>query len=323
MLQDVSLACFSTPALTVLPLAARRCSASLLTIDTGEETIPARWKGPAFPASATTRRKHAGAAPERLVLDTDAPSSTASSVPAVLLDTPLSASARLLDTPLLNDEFDGRVVPTETETASGVAGEDDTPKSNKAQQVLQRIKDAGVAGVVSYGMVQLAFFGASIPACVFGYYQVAGHWPDLTSAEDQAELVAGAAAFLSLSRLLIPVRIAIALALAQGVQTNIIDRFQGGKMSVTSEAPPGRSVEGPSMQPTDGVADQSVLTSTSTCFYCSGSGQIPCGHCLASGELTFLDEAGVRVTQPCPNCAASSTVMCINCQGSGMMIMDT
>ena len=85
-----------------------------------------------------------------------------------------------------------------------------------------------MAGIISYGIVQLAFFGASIPVCIFAYNQVTGHWPDLSNPEDQAQLAAEAFAFLNLARLAIPLRIALALAMSQKVQTGILDRFRKG-----------------------------------------------------------------------------------------------
>ena len=55
-------------------------------------------------------------------------------------------------------------------------------------ELLQKVKDAGVAGIISYGVVQLAFFGASIPVGIYAYHSATGHWPDLSNAEDQAQL---------------------------------------------------------------------------------------------------------------------------------------
>ena len=187
-----------------------------------------------------------------------------------------------------------------------------------AARVMQKIRDAGVAGAISYGLVQLAFFGVSIPVGLFGYYQLTGHWPDLTDSEDQAKLAAEAFAFLNLSRLLIPLRIALALALAPGVQSNLVDRFKDLTMALEapSAAPSVPSVTSPAMP-------EAGALKSSRCVYCSGSGRILCGHCLCSRTVTFLDENGVIVTQTCANCDSTGSVVCINCQGDGVMILDT
>ena len=97
------------------------------------------------------------------------------------------------------------------------------------QDIAYDLQMAGVAGIISYGVVQIAFWGASIPFCIFAYYQVTGHWPDLSNAEDQAKLSAEAFAFLNLARLAIPLRIALALSMTQKVQTDIVDRYQRNK----------------------------------------------------------------------------------------------
>jgi len=56
------------------------------------------------------------------------------------------------------------------------------------------------------------------------------------------------------------------------------------------------------------------------CNYCAGSGQILCGHCLSSGQVSYLNEDGMKVTEPCSNCEGTGTVVCINCQGSGISV---
>ena len=48
------------------------------------------------------------------------------------------------------------------------AKEDGEDKENMMQQV----KDAGVAGIISYVFWEWAFWGVSIPVCIFGYYEV-------------------------------------------------------------------------------------------------------------------------------------------------------
>ena len=63
-------------------------------------------------------------------------------------------------------------------TAAAAAGDEATP--SEAKQLLQRIKDAGVAGAVSYAGWELAFWAASVPVCLVTYYQLTGHWPDFS-----------------------------------------------------------------------------------------------------------------------------------------------
>ena len=252
-------------------------------------------------------------------LHSDETRDTEESVPTTYVDY-MARRERLEGVPYLIDGMKGRATAKSNVASSKLKlgpetfGLDKKPSSDDAKQVLQKIKSAGMAGMISYGVVQLAFFGAAIPAGIFAYYQVAGHWPDLTNSEDQAQLAAEALAFLGFSRLLIPLRIAFALAMTKGVQTNIIDRFQ---------------------RPTFGAAEAAAATSGASkvpgaapgvlaCSYCAdssaGVGKLTCGHCLSTGVVSFLDEQGSLVTQTCKNCDGSGSVVCINCQGSGVSI---
>ena len=121
----------------------------------------------------------------------------------------------------------------------------------KAKELLQKVKDAGIAGVISFGIVQArrgrvrvrvylspkpnsnpspspnqaAFWGASLPVCLVAYGLLSGHWPDLSDQEDVAQFGAEAFAYVNLARLAAPLRVGTALSLVPWVQANIVDRF--------------------------------------------------------------------------------------------------
>ena len=59
---------------------------------------------------------------------------------------------------------------------------------SETQKLMAKVKNAGTAGIISYALWELGFWAISVPVCVFGYYEVTGHWPDLSNAEDQAKL---------------------------------------------------------------------------------------------------------------------------------------
>jgi len=99
----------------------------------------------------------------------------------------------------------------------------------KTQKLMQQIKEAGIAGVISYGFWEVAFWSASVPVVVIGYHQLTGHWPDLSSKEDVAKLSAQAFVFVNFSRFAIPLRIGLALATTPWVQRHIVDRFMHKK----------------------------------------------------------------------------------------------
>ena len=92
--------------------------------------------------------------------------------------------------------------------------------------LMQKVKDAGVAGLVSYVFWEWAFWGISIPVCVAGYREVTGHWPDLSNQDDVAKIGAEAFAFVNVARFAIPLRVGLALSTTPWVQANVVSRFQ-------------------------------------------------------------------------------------------------
>lgn len=106
-----------------------------------------------------------------------------------------------------------------------VAVEENTDELSETQQLMTRVKEAGTAGVVSYALWELAFWTISVPVCVAGYKSVTGHWPDLSSVEDQKQLGAEAFAFVNFARFAVPLRIGLALGTTPWIQENIIDKF--------------------------------------------------------------------------------------------------
>lgn len=113
----------------------------------------------------------------------------------------------------------GKVTPTKT----SVEPEEELSESKK---LLQQVKDAGVAGIISYIFWEWAFWGVSVPVCIFGYQAATGHWPDFSDQEDLAKLGAEAFAFVNVARFAVPLRIGLALSTTPWVQANIVDKFQ-------------------------------------------------------------------------------------------------
>jgi hypothetical protein len=72
---------------------------------------------------------------------------------------------------------------------------------------------------------ELGFWGFSVPVACFGFYEVAGHWPDLSNQEDLAKLGAEAFAFVNVARFAVPIRIGLALSTTPWVQANVVDKF--------------------------------------------------------------------------------------------------
>lgn len=94
-----------------------------------------------------------------------------------------------------------------------------------AKELLRTVKDAGIAGVVSFALVQTAFWAASVPVCVVAYSLFTGHVPDLQDQEDMAQFGAEAFAWVNVARFAAPLRVGTALSAVPWVQANIVDRL--------------------------------------------------------------------------------------------------
>ena len=95
-------------------------------------------------------------------------------------------------------------------------------KGEEKENMMQQVKDAGVAGIISYIFWEWAFWGVSIPVCIFGYREVTGHWPDYSNQDDLAKLGAEAFAFVNVARFAIPLRIGLALSTTPWVRDNVV-----------------------------------------------------------------------------------------------------
>lgn len=95
----------------------------------------------------------------------------------------------------------------------------------KTQKLMKQVKDAGLAGVISYALWEWGFWCLSVPVCAVGYYQVTGHWPDLSDPDDQKKLGAEAFAFVNFARFAVPLRIGLALGTTPWIDENIVKRF--------------------------------------------------------------------------------------------------
>merc|ERR1712185_700558 len=109
--------------------------------------------------------------------------------------------------------------------AASKASKEEIEEEDSAS-LMQKVKDAGTAGIISYIFWEWAFWGVSIPVCIVGYQAATGHWPDFSNQDDLAKLGAEAFAFVNVARFAVPLRIGLALGTTPWVQSNIVDKFQ-------------------------------------------------------------------------------------------------
>jgi hypothetical protein len=102
---------------------------------------------------------------------------------------------------------------------------DGEEEMSEGKKLMQKVKDAGVAGIISYTFWEFAFWGASIPVCISAYYGVTGHWPDFSNPDDQKQLSGEAFAFVNVARFAVPARIGLALGTVPWIKENIVEKF--------------------------------------------------------------------------------------------------
>ena len=90
---------------------------------------------------------------------------------------------------------------------------------------MTRIKDSGQAGVIAYAITEAGFWVSSIPFALGAAYVATGEIPDWTTEEGKTALGGYAFVLINFARLIVPARIALALAFAPWVDENIVKRF--------------------------------------------------------------------------------------------------
>ena len=87
------------------------------------------------------------------------------------------------------------------------------------------VKKFGVSGTVAYVITELLFWAVAFPVASTSLYQTTGHWPDvINDTSDRTAVLAFIFAGANIARLLVPLRLGAALALAPWVDENIINR---------------------------------------------------------------------------------------------------
>lgn len=87
------------------------------------------------------------------------------------------------------------------------------------------VKKYGVSGTVAYVLTELAFWAVAFPVASTALYQSTGHWPDvINDPTDRTTVLGFIFAGANVARLLVPVRLGAALALAPWVDENILNR---------------------------------------------------------------------------------------------------
>lgn len=106
-------------------------------------------------------------------------------------------------------------------------GMKDDPRIPEEDKVdtMTKIKSAGTAGIVAYTITEFGFWLTSVPLAIFAVTVTQGA-PDMSSTEGQAAVAGYSFAFLTFARTIVPLRIALALALTPWVDENVMSKFK-------------------------------------------------------------------------------------------------
>jgi len=117
--------------------------------------------------------------------------------------------------------------PSRAGSPSMMAADDtrDPEEESESKKLLQKVKDAGIAGLISYALWEWGFWVASVPVGISAYYGVTGHFPDLQNPDDQKQLAAEAFAFVNVARFAVPLRIGAALSTTPWVDANVVQKI--------------------------------------------------------------------------------------------------
>lgn len=75
-------------------------------------------------------------------------------------------------------------------------------------------------------LTELAFWAVAFPVASQALYSSTGHWPDVINvSEDRSAVLAFIFAGANIARLLVPVRLGAALALAPWVDEQVLSKF--------------------------------------------------------------------------------------------------
>jgi len=95
--------------------------------------------------------------------------------------------------------------------------------SSKPTFSMADVKKYGISGTVAYILTELAFWVVAFPVAATALYQSTGHWPDIIhESADRTAVLAFIFAGANIARLLVPLRLGAALALAPWVDENLL-----------------------------------------------------------------------------------------------------
>lgn len=145
---------------------------------------------------------------------------------AAVVDPPTTRSSNMEATNTPGSTvLESTATATSNSDVSTDTSNNDKDQQTDTQKMMQQVKDAGLAGIISYALWEIAFWAVSVPVCVFGYRELTGHWPDFQNAQDMQKLGAEAFAFVNFARFAVPLRIGLALSTTPWMEKNVVEVY--------------------------------------------------------------------------------------------------
>ena len=107
----------------------------------------------------------------------------------------------------------------------GMKTEEECSVVEEGENVMEKIKCAGRAGIVSYIIWEWIFWLTAIPIACGTYYSATGSWPDFSVDEDKAKVAGSVFAFVNVARFAVPLRVGLALSTTPWVDENIVKKY--------------------------------------------------------------------------------------------------
>ena len=97
---------------------------------------------------------------------------------------------------------------------------------NHRRRLMNQIKDAGIAGVISYMLWGIVVWILAVPIYLISYKILDGNWPTASNRHEWEKLGGEIIAFVTAARpFLFPFRVGLALATTPWIQTNVVDTY--------------------------------------------------------------------------------------------------
>lgn len=90
---------------------------------------------------------------------------------------------------------------------------------------MNKIKSLGIAGTISYAVWELAFWAIAGGGAFAAFVYANGHFPDFSNQEEMAKVSGGAFVFINGARLVVPLRLGLAISTAPWIEENVVQKI--------------------------------------------------------------------------------------------------